>query len=315
MVWSCTNRLAATGSQACGTLLSDIASGKSSGCCKGNCNSVFALAQKISRNVEIDPMFDSMFLMGNGPSYSDMASAQGMDIDLMGGGSSYGLMPFLTGFAGTNDYPYSAILSLLLANSGNSGTQSYNATSVAPAGSVSASGNYNVAPTGSAGTFGNYTVSSSPLGGYANNLVNYASQWVGRINSDRQGNIQFSGGKERSWCADFVIYCMRQTLGRNCPSWFNSPRCYYLKENAKQNGHYIELPASNKAEFIANNVKPGDVMIQLQSNSHDSSGHTGIVESVNPDGSFVTIEGNSSDKVQRVTRRPNDVILRGFIRV
>ena len=37
--------------------------------------------------------------------------------------------------------------------------------------------------------------------------------------------------------------------------------------------------------------------------------------SVNPDGSFVTIEGNSSDKVQRVTRRPNDVILRGFIRV
>ena len=45
--------------------------------------------------------------------------------------------------------------------------------------------------------------------------------------------------------------------------------------------------------------KAGDVMIQKNGISH-----TGIVESVDPDGTIHTIEGNASNQVKRCTYRP-----------
>ena len=126
-----------------------------------------------------------------------------------------------------------------------------------------------------------------------------------------------SGGYPRYWCADFVNYCRRQTYGSNCPKWVGSPGVYYLKESARKYNAYIELPRTNRANYIAKNIKPGYVMIQLNSSSGKSSGHTGIVERVNTDGSFVVIEGNSGringGQVRRVTYKPTCKTLRGFI--
>ena len=150
-------------------------------------------------------------------------------------------------------------------------------------------------------------------------LVNCAASFVNRVNSDKEGNRLFSGGKTRAWCADFVNYCMRQTYGNNCPKWVGSSRVYDLKKDAKKHNAYIELPKSGRANYIAKNIKPGDIMILLKASSGDCSGHTGIVERVNPNGTFVVIEGNSGNinggQVQRVTYRPTSKTLRGFIRV
>ena len=35
-------------------------------------------------------------------------------------------------------------------------------------------------------------------------LADRAKSYVGRVNSDREGNRLFSGGKSQAWCADFV---------------------------------------------------------------------------------------------------------------
>ena len=153
----------------------------------------------------------------------------------------------------------------------------------------------------------------------ASGLVNYSHNFLGKVNSDTEGNRLFSGGKNQDWCADFVTSCVKNVYGNNAPSWFGSSRVYYLKEQARQHNAYLELPSANKANFIAQNIKPGDIMVQLRSPTGNSSGHTGIVETVNSDGSFTVISGNSGKinggQVKRERHSPNERILRGFIRV
>ncbi|MDO4975620.1 MAG: CHAP domain-containing protein [Alphaproteobacteria bacterium] len=146
-------------------------------------------------------------------------------------------------------------------------------------------------------------------------LIGYSSSFIGKVNSDREGNRLFSGGVNQAWCADFVTHCVKHVYGDKTPSWFGSSRVYRLKEQARLHNAYIQMPTSGKASFIANNIKPGDIMVQLKAPSGDCSGHTGVVEKVNSDGSFFCVEGNSSNKVQRVRYKPDNKILRGFIRV
>ena len=67
---------------------------------------------------------------------------------------------------------------------------------------------------------------------------------------------------------------------------------------------------SNKGDVIAENIKPGDVVIFKNGISH-----TGIVESVNSDGSFTTIEGNTSDKVATRHYAANDSRVSGFVQL
>jgi hypothetical protein len=55
----------------------------------------------------------------------------------------------------------------------------------------------------------------------------------------------------------------------------------------------------------AGDPKPGDLIIWDE--------HMGIVESVRPDGTVTTIEGNSSDQVARRTHRKGDAI--GYVRL
>lgn len=86
-----------------------------------------------------------------------------------------------------------------------------------------------------------------------------------------------------SWCASFVSWCYK---GNNVFGYQASVGG--IMSVAKQKGLY-----SAKGTYTP---KAGDVMIQK-----NGASHTGIVESVDADGTIHTIEGNSSNQVKRCT--------------
>ncbi len=138
--------------------------------------------------------------------------------------------------------------------------------------------------------------------------------FVGVINNDAQGNAEFSpGGVSQHWCADFVTSITKrayQAKGMSIPSGFGSSSVLGLQTWGKDSGVYLStVGSSNKASLIANNVRPGDIMIQLE----NGASHTGIVTKVYPDGSFDTVEGNSSDAVKERHYSADSNILSGFI--
>ena len=141
-------------------------------------------------------------------------------------------------------------------------------------------------------------------------LAENAKKYVGQVNSDREGNRLFSGGKNQPWCADFVSYNIKQTLGSNLPSSFKHfSSVDSLKNWGVQNNCYKQVPSGDKANYIANNVKIGDIMIE----KNGSKSHTGIVTKVNSDGSFEVVEGNCGSKVATQKYKANSRTLTGFI--
>ena len=141
-------------------------------------------------------------------------------------------------------------------------------------------------------------------------LANTAKSYVGKVNSDKEGNRLFSGGNTRPWCADFVSYVAKKTYGSSLPSSFkNFSSVNSLREWGEANNCYKKIPSSGKANFIAQNVKVGDIMIE----KNGGKSHTGIVTKVNSDGSFETVEGNCNNKVATQRYTANSSTLSGFI--
>lgn len=138
--------------------------------------------------------------------------------------------------------------------------------------------------------------------------------FVGVINSDAQGNAEFSpGGRSQHWCADFATTITKRAYeakGMSIPSGFGSSAVSGLMSWGKENGIYLDTASnSNRASAIANSVKPGDLMIQKR----NGTSHTGIVTKVYPDGSFDTVEGNSSDAVKNRHYSTDSAKLSGFV--
>ena len=103
-----------------------------------------------------------------------------------------------------------------------------------------------------------------------------------------------------AWCASFVSWCYK---GNDVFGYQASVSGIQMA--AQRKGLYSE-----KGTYTP---KPGDVMIQKNGCSH-----TGIVESVDPDGTIHTIEGNASNQVKRVTYRPGSKgynHISGFVRM
>ena len=141
-------------------------------------------------------------------------------------------------------------------------------------------------------------------------LANNAKSYIGKVNSDAEGNRLFSPkGASRAWCADFVTSVTRKTFGSSLPSDFGSSSVSELRSWAKDKDCYLSIPTTNKAEFIKKNVKVGDIMIEKAG----GKSHTGIVTKVNSDGSFETVEGNCSNKVASRTYSADSATLSGFI--
>ena len=162
------------------------------------------------------------------------------------------------------------------------------------------------------GMYNNYRSSSSSLG---SRIAENAGHYVGKVNSNAEGNRLFSGGRSRAWCADFVTAITKQSLGEKFPSDFGtatrnghkigSCSVYGLMYWAQDNDCYKTMPAKNRGDYIVLNVKPGDIMIE--------KAHTGIVTKVNSDGSFETVEGNYANKVSTVHHTANEAKVVGFI--
>ena len=140
------------------------------------------------------------------------------------------------------------------------------------------------------------------------------SSFVGVINNDAQGNAEFSpGGVSQAWCADFVTSITKRAYeakGMQVPSGFGSSAVAGLRSWGQSNNVYLDTASnSNKANAIAQNVKPGDIMIQ----ERNGASHTGIVTKVYSDGSFDTVEGNSSDAVKARHYTADSSVLSGFV--
>src|SRR3954465_4113730 len=100
------------------------------------------------------------------------------------------------------------------------------------------------------------------------------------------------------WCPSFVSWPARQSgvpVGDHGQG-FGSVDALYAW--AQKSGRAV--PASS-----GQNPKPGDLIVWDE--------HIGIVESVKPDGSIQTIEGNSSDRVSRRVHQKGDAI--GYVRM
>ena len=138
--------------------------------------------------------------------------------------------------------------------------------------------------------------------------------FVGVINSDAQGNAEFSpGGVSQAWCADFATTITKRAYeakGMQVPSGFGSSAVAGLRSWGQSNNVYLDTASSsNKGSTIAQNVKPGDLMIQKR----NGASHTGIVTKVYSDGSFDTVEGNSSDAVKTRHYTADSSVLSGFV--
>lgn len=152
------------------------------------------------------------------------------------------------------------------------------------------------------------------ISGCFGRLINFAKSFVGRVNSDREGNRIFSNGRSQAWCADFVTYCVKKVFGNKLPSDFGSSAVSDLRAWGDKHGCYLKAPYENgkaaMANFLKNRVKPGDIMIEKR----NGKSHTGIVTYVDPNGQyFKTVEGNASDSVKEVTYKADSKTLSGFV--
>ena len=169
-----------------------------------------------------------------------------------------------------------------------------------------------MATTGTAGTTTGSGISGGT--GFGNTIVSIAQSFVGKLNESDGSYLQVTGGRAEPWCADFVTYVVTKACEQTGKSLngFGSPAVRTLAAWGQSNNCYIDVVgSSNRAQTIVNNVQPGDVMIQ-QSNG---ASHTGIVTKVYADGSFDTIEGNTSDQCLARHYSANDAKLSGFVKI
>lgn len=138
-------------------------------------------------------------------------------------------------------------------------------------------------------------------GNLGKDIVATAQKYIGY--NEKDGSYKtFTGGRQEAWCADFATYVAKEALranGESIPSGFGSSSVAGLKSWGMKNGRYTQDVAQ---------AKPGDIVIFNRS-------HTGIVKDILADGTVVTIEGNTSDKVAERKYSPNSGKINGFVQL
>ena len=174
---------------------------------------------------------------------------------------------------------------------------------------------YGTTAAGTTGVAG-YTTGTGISGGtdFGNTIVSIAQSFVGKLKETDGSYLQVTGGREEAWCADFVSYVVKKACEQTGKSLngFGSAAVSTLQAWGKANNCYIDVAnSSNRAQTIVNNVQPGDVMIQ----KNNGASHTGIVTKVYADGSFDTIEGNTSDQCLARHYDASSAKLSGFVKI
>lgn len=133
--------------------------------------------------------------------------------------------------------------------------------------------------------------------GDRDDIVSAAEGYVGTVNNRKVGNILFSDGRDEEWCADTVTTIVKDVVGNKLPEDFGSASVSGHMAWGKKHKAYTDTASMSVAarrEYILNNVKPGDIMIEKNNKSH-----TGIVTRVyEKDGEvwFDTVEGNMGSR-------------------
>lgn len=145
-----------------------------------------------------------------------------------------------------------------------------------------------------------------------------ASQYMGCNEKDGSWR-KISNSKE--WCADFITHVVNETYNDHGYSDLkgfnkkpNSPhmRVEEIKQWGIDNDKYLDVSkTSNEASSIKRNVEKGDIMILRE----NGASHTGFVQKVYSDGSFLALEGNRKDKVTTHKYQADDKRLSGFVQL
>lgn len=149
---------------------------------------------------------------------------------------------------------------------------------------------------------------SGPIsgGGQGADAVNWALTQEGVSESANPNVVRgYSRGAWQAWCADFVSTAYERSGGS---PWGHQSSVQGILDWGRNNaGHF--MPA-NAARQNPGNLRVGDVVVWKQ----NGRSHVGLLTGVNRNGTFTTIEGNTSDRVARRTHSFSDSQLTGFVR-
>lgn len=118
------------------------------------------------------------------------------------------------------------------------------------------------------------------------------------VTSDKMQEIMEEEGyafHEGQWCADFASFAIGQAFkDSELPGDFeSSSTCYKVGNWARDKGILMDGREDSES-YDMKNVKPGDFVLYNAMEDNEWS-HIGIVTEVHADGTFDTIEGNTSD--------------------
>lgn len=135
--------------------------------------------------------------------------------------------------------------------------------------------------------------------------VAWAETQLGVSEANNPGTVRgYSNGNWQAWCADFVSKSFEKTGGS--PFGHQSSVAGILSWG-KANDRFTSAAQAAK--------NPGSLQIgDIATWKADGKSHVGLVTGVNKNGTFTTIEGNTSDKVGRRTHAFSERGLTGFVR-
>lgn len=151
----------------------------------------------------------------------------------------------------------------------------------------------------------NPPVSNNTNGTFVNKLLNEARRHIGYQEGAGNRNMFSShfGRPPEPWCADFVSYLADKAGGR-----LNTASAQGVADYLRSRGLWKGR----------NNPQAGDAVTFRWDGSHGWADHVGIVESVYQRNGVTyinTIEGNSSDAVNRRTYRADSSVINGYGRI
>ncbi|MGE0492429.1 MAG: CHAP domain-containing protein [Vulcanimicrobiota bacterium] len=161
------------------------------------------------------------------------------------------------------------------------------------------------------GPISNFNAANLPNGrisgsGQGTDAVNWALTQEGVSERNNPDTVRaYSRGRWQSWCADFVSTAYERTGGS---PWGHQSSVQGILDWGRRNpGHFL---SANQARQNPGSLKVGDVVVWKQ----NGKSHVGLLTGVNPNGTFNTIEGNTSDRVARRTHSFSSNQLTGFVR-
>jgi hypothetical protein len=156
-----------------------------------------------------------------------------------------------------------------------------------------------------AGYQANNAGGAMPGGGQGSAAVRWAETQLGVSERNNPDVVRgYSRGRWQAWCADFVSTALKNSGGS---AMGHQSSVQGILDWGRRNGRFIDASSARSNPGM---LREGDVVVWKQA----GRSHVGLVTGVNGDGTFNTIEGNTSDRVARRRHSFNDRALTGFVR-